>query len=120
MCPVSYFSRSNVNVLLWLVTRDGVPNPNVYLMNIPSRGKQLSNATFFAWPLGAQGLFSSGLRRMNTSKDGGFIFIRSTFALQRIDIGSCASAATFGGLNSPAVMGHRNVGRAAATAESLR
>jgi len=115
--PGAIISDSNGNGRLWFVTRDGVPNPNVYLMNIPSRGKQLSNATFFAWPLDAQGLFSSGLRRMNTSKDGRFIFIRSTFALQRIDIGSCASAATFGVLNSSAVMCNRTVWAAAATTD---
>ena len=115
--PGAIISDSNGNGRLWFVTRDGAPNPNVYLMNIPSRGKQLSTASWFAWPLDAQGLFSSGIRRMNTSKDGRFIFVRSTFALQRIDIGSCASAPTFGFLNSTAVMCNRTVWAAAATAD---
>src|SRR4051794_20640880 len=39
--PGAIISDSNGNGRLWFVTRDGVPNPNVYLMNIPSRGKQL-------------------------------------------------------------------------------
>jgi hypothetical protein len=89
--PGAIISDTNGNGRLWFVTRDGVPNPNVYLMNIPSSGKKLADASWFAWPLDPTGLFSSGLRRMNTSKDGRFIFIRSTFALQRIDIGSCAT-----------------------------
>jgi hypothetical protein len=72
---------------LWFVTRQALPR--VYRMDL-KYGKRVNPAQWVSWPLDATGGPTSGLRKMKTSKDKRFIFIRSSDTLQRVDTGSCA------------------------------
>lgn len=74
---------------LWFVTRIGT-GPRVYRMDVRS-GKKVNNAVWFSWDLDSNGGLASGLRRIKTSKDGRFVFVRTTFSLQRIDTGGCTT-----------------------------
>jgi hypothetical protein len=88
---------------LWFVTRLGVENPFVYRVDLKT-GKKVNSADVFGWPLDSTSLLASGLRRLNTSHDGRFVFVRTTFSLQRIDVGGCKSQASIPYLTSPSVV----------------
>ena len=74
---------------VWFITRIGMPR--AYRLDLKA-GKRVSDAQWFSWPLDAMAGPTSGLRRMKTSKDKRFIFVRSADSLQRIDTASCTTA----------------------------
>lgn len=73
---------------VWFVSRSDAPH--VYRVDLPS-AKKLQSAPFFAWSLDPAGALASGLRRIRTSRDRRFVFVRTTFAMQRVDTGACVS-----------------------------
>jgi len=95
---------TGANNRLWFVTRIGI-GPRVYRLDFRS-GKKVNNASWFSWDLDSNGGLASGLRRIKTSKDGRFVFVRTTFSLQRIDTGGCT---TTPGTSPPVVTCPRTV-----------
>jgi hypothetical protein len=77
----------------WFVTRVADGNaPRVYRVDLRS-GKKVNNADWFSWDLDSSGGLASGVRRIKSSrdKDKRFVFVRTTFSLQRIDTLGCTS-----------------------------
>jgi hypothetical protein len=76
---------------LWFVTRTQAGDaPRVYRVELRGDKKNKDTAEWYSWELDplASGV-ANGLRKVRSSKDGRFIFVHTTEAMQRIDVTTC-------------------------------
>ena len=72
---------------LWFVTK---ANPHIYRLEL-GNGKKVNKATWTSWSL-APGGVSSGIRRIKTSGDKRYVFVRTQATVERVDTQSCTSS----------------------------
>jgi hypothetical protein len=78
---------------LWFITRTGDPAPRVYRMDFP---KSLTSAWahWTAWQLSELSIITGGAdhgrgRKVRSSKDRRYVYVRSVFTVERIDTQNC-------------------------------
>jgi hypothetical protein len=71
---------------IWFVTRVG--EVRVYRLELRG-GKRVNKANFLSWSLDQNSVTTGGLKRIKSSKDQRFVFVRTTEAIQRVDTGTC-------------------------------
>ena len=81
---------------LWFVTRQGDPAARVYRMDFP-RSLASGWAQWTAWQLSDLSIITGGVdkgqsRKIRSSKDRRYIYVRSVFSLERIDTQNCDRA----------------------------
>ena len=75
--------HSNGGGKVWFVTRNGFP-PRVFSLELP-RNLKYDPANFTAWELDPLSGTTGGVKKLKSSYDRRFVFVRTTLNLQRID-----------------------------------